>query len=76
MAKRRAGNPDWGKGKPIGPVPATITEFERVVKKLMLQPDQYVRSTLLRKWARKKKDSKYIPEPLLQAWGFEIDSGL
>jgi hypothetical protein len=76
MAKRRAGNPNWGKGKPIGAMAATVTEFEQVVKKLMLRPDEYVRSIRLRKWARKKKDSRYIPEPLLQAWGFEIDRAL
>jgi len=67
MAKRR-GNPNWGKPEPIGPVVPTITEFEQVVKEFKLQPDQYIRSTRLREWARKNKNSKYIPEPLLEAW--------
>jgi hypothetical protein len=75
MAKRR-GNPNWGKPEPIGPVVPTITEFEQVVKEFKLQPDQYLRSTRLREWARKNKNSKYIPEPLLEAWGFEIESTL
>jgi hypothetical protein len=75
MAKRR-GNPNWGKPEPIGPVVPTITEFEQVVKEFKLQPDQYIRSTRLREWARKNKNSKYIPEPLLEAWGFEIESTL
>jgi hypothetical protein len=75
MARRR-GNPNWGKPEPIGPVTPTITEFEQVVKEFKLQPDQYVRSTRLREWARKNKNSKYIPEPLLEAWGFEIESTL
>ena len=30
----------------------------------------------LREWARRNKNSKYIPEPLLEAWGFEIESTL
>jgi predicted metal-binding protein len=67
MAKRR-GNPNWGKPEPIGPIVPTITEFEQVVKEYKLSPDQYLRST--------NKNSKYIPEPLLEAWGFEIESTL
>jgi len=75
MAKRR-GNPNWGKPEPIGPVTPTITEFEQVVHEYKLSPDQYLRSTRLREWARRNKNSKYIPEPLLEAWGFEIESTL
>jgi hypothetical protein len=73
MAKRR-GNPNWG--KPSGPVIPAIIEFERVVREFKLQPEQYARSTRLREWARHNKNSKYIPEPLLEAWGFEIESVL
>jgi hypothetical protein len=75
MAKRR-GNPNWGKPEPIGPVVPTITSFEMVVKEYKLTPDQYIRSTRLREWARRNKNSKYIPEALLEAWGFEIESTL
>jgi hypothetical protein len=75
MAKRR-GNPNWGKPEPIGPITPTITEFEQVVNEYKLSPDQYLRSTRLREWARRNKNSKYIPEPLLEAWGFEIESTL
>jgi hypothetical protein len=75
MAKRR-GNPNWGKPEPIGPVVPTVTSFEQVVKEFKLTPDQYIRSTRLREWARRNKNSKYIPEPLLEAWGFEIESTL
>src|ERR1700712_1437848 len=75
MAKRR-GNPNWGKPEPIGPVVPTVTSFEMVVKEFKLTPDQYIRSTRLREWARRNKNSKYIPEALLEAWGFEIESTL
>ena len=54
MAKRR-GNPNWGKPEPIGPVVPTVTSFELVVKEYKLTPDQYVRSTRLREWARRNK---------------------
>ena len=53
-----------------------LTNAGGVVKEFKLQPDQYIRSTRLREWARKNKNSKYIPEPLLEAWGFEIESTL
>jgi len=75
MAKRR-GNPNWGKPEPIGPVVPTVTSFEQIVKEFKLNPDQYIRSTRLREWARRNKNSKYIPEALLEAWGFEIESAL
>jgi hypothetical protein len=75
MAKRR-GNPNWGKPEPIGPVVPTVTSFEQVVKEFKLTPDQYLRSTRLREWARRNKNSKYIPETLLEGWGFEIESSL
>jgi len=73
MAKRR-GNPNWGKPLMVGPPP--VIEFERVVREFKLRPEQYIRSTRLREWARHNKNSKYIPEPLLEAWGFEIESVL
>jgi hypothetical protein len=49
------------------------TEFERVTREFELQPDQYIRSIRLREWARRNKNSRFIPEPLLSAWGFGID---
>ncbi len=73
MVKRR-GNPNWGKPQIVGP-PA-ITEFEQVTREFKVRPDQYIRSTRLREWARRNKNSKYIPEPLLEAWGFEIEMTL
>ena len=75
MAKRR-GNPNWGKPEPMGQMTPIITEFEQVVRKFNLEPDQYIRSIRLREWASRNKSSKYIPEPLLEAWGFEIESTL
>ncbi len=73
MAKRR-GNPNWGKPETNSPVTPTITEFEKVTREFKLQPEQYITSTRLREWARCNKNSKFIPEPLLEAWGFEVES--
>jgi len=65
------GNPNWGKPEEATP---TITEFEKKVIELDLTPDQYVGSEELRKWAAKMRNIRYVPEPLLAAWGFEIDT--
>jgi len=70
MGKR--GNPNWGKPASFPVVPA-VSAFEEAVKELKLQPDQYVHSQRLREWASRNKNSKFIPESLLQAWGFETD---
>jgi hypothetical protein len=75
MAKRR-GNPNWGKPEPSGPIVPSITEFELIIRELNLQPDQYITSTRVREWARRNKNSKFLPEPLLEEWGFEVESSL
>ncbi len=51
----------------------SVSSFEEAVKEFKLQPDQYVHSQRLREWAWQNKNSKFIPEALLQAWGFETN---
>jgi hypothetical protein len=70
MARR--GNPNWGK-LAIGSLVPIVTSFELVAKEYKLVPDQYLSSERLREWARKNRHSKYIPEPLLKAWGFDTE---
>ena len=67
----RAGNPNWG--KPEQPATPTLTEFEMKVAELSLTPDQYFRSGELRAWAAAHKNTRYVPEPLLKAWGLAPD---
>ena len=68
----RRGNPNWGKPMPLTQAPSA-SSFEAAVKNLKLRPDQYVDSPHLREWARRHKDSKFVPEALLKAWGFKGD---
>jgi hypothetical protein len=70
---KRRGNPNWGKlgSGPVGPV---VTEFEKTAEEYKLMPDQYLQSSELREWARRNRNSKFIPEALLEAWGFEIEA--
>ena len=75
MAKRR-GNPNWGKPEMNGPAIPTISEFEQVAREFNLKPEQYIHSTQLREWASRNRNSKFIPESLLEAWGFEVESTL
>jgi hypothetical protein len=68
MAKRR-GNPNWGKAASYT-IPVEPSSFESLVKKLKLSPEQYEGSGLLKGWALRHKDSKYVPQELLEAWKF------
>lgn len=72
MVKRR-GNPNWGKPEPPGQV-NMVSTFESLVKTLKLSPEQYHESQVLREWVLQNKDHKYVPQDLLQAWGFTAKS--
>jgi hypothetical protein len=69
---KRRGNPNWGKAE-AGPVVPVVTEFEKTADEYKLPPDQYLQSSELREWAKRNRNSKFIPEPLLTAWGLEIE---
>ncbi|WP_158790363.1 hypothetical protein [Granulicella sp. L60] len=75
MAKRR-GNPNWGKADQQGPVVIVPSSFEQIVEEFGLTPAQYISSARLREWARLNKNSKYVPEMLLEEWGFGVDSAV
>ncbi len=49
------------------------TSFEQVVERLGLSPSEYATSEELREWARKHKDTKYVPTRLLKLWGFDVN---
>ena len=68
------GNPNWGKQDQ--PTTPTITEFEKKVIELNLQPDEYVRSEELKAWVSRNRNTRYVPEPLLAAWGFPVDASI
>jgi hypothetical protein len=69
MAKRR-GNPNWG--KPALPSISEPSAFEKLVKSLRLAPHQYLGSRALREWVQKNKDQKYVPQDVLDAFGFDV----
>jgi hypothetical protein len=62
-------NSNWG--KPSGDIPNAPTSFEEMVRGLKLSEKEYGSSIQLREWAQKHKDSKYVPQELLEAWGIE-----
>ncbi len=70
---KRRGNPNWGKPD-SGPGVPTISEFEKKADELKLTADEYLQSSQLRAWARRNMKSKFVPEYLLKAWGFEIEA--
>jgi hypothetical protein len=50
-----------------------ITEFEKKIIELNLTPDMYIGSEALRVWAAAHKNTRYVPESLLKAWGMAPD---
>ncbi len=64
---RKKGNQNWG--KPAENIPHTPSSFEQMVRQLNLSEKEYRSSTPLKAWAQKHKDSKYVPQDLLEAWG-------
>jgi hypothetical protein len=68
MLKRR-GNPGWTQGiQGENSLPPGPSEFEKVVKRLKLGPEQYASSAQLREWVEKNWRQKFVPEKLLRAW--------
>jgi hypothetical protein len=63
-----------GQADQQGPVVIVPSSFEQIVEEFGLTPEQYVSSTRLREWVRLNKNSKYVPETLLEEWGFEVVS--
>jgi len=69
---RRRGNQNWG--KPMPPTPATPSEFEMVVKRLRLKPENYASSRELKEWCKRNRNRCYVPESLLQECEMGIDN--
>jgi len=44
-----------------------------MVRRLKLSEKEYLNSIPLKEWAKKHKDSKYVPQDLLEAWGIEAN---
>jgi hypothetical protein len=44
-----------------------------MVRRLKLSEKEYRSSIPLRQWAQKHKNSKYVPQDLLEAWGIEVN---
>jgi hypothetical protein len=70
-AKRKRGNPNWG--RPIQPSLALPTEFELRVRQLQLTKEMYTSSRELRAWCKQNRNRVYIPEWLLEEWGITVD---
>jgi hypothetical protein len=70
-AKRKRGNPNWG--RPIQPSLALPTEFEMRVRQLQLTKETYSSSRQLRAWCERNRNRLYVPEWLLKEWGISVD---
>lgn len=52
--------------------PEYATEFERVAAEIGVSEQYYEFSDPLRLWVRRHKNSRYVPEWLLDKWGMEV----
>lgn len=61
----------WSSGTYIDPVPDEPTAFEQKVKRLGLanSPEKWPQSVALRAWVKSHKNSRYVPEWLVQELG-------
>ena len=71
-AKRKRGNPNWG--KPPQSPPPLLTEFEVQVERLRLSKAEYVGSAQLKHWCERNRNRCYVPKWLLQEWGITVES--
>jgi len=71
LPKKRRGNPNWG--RPLPPIPALATEFERRVTHLELTEVMYASSRELRTWCEGNRNRLYVPEWLLAEWDMVVD---
>jgi hypothetical protein len=69
---KKHGNPNCGEPEQPQALTPTATEFEQMAQKLNLEPNEYVKSVHLREWAQRNRYFKYVPEPLLRAWGLRV----
>jgi hypothetical protein len=71
---KRRGNPNWGRSSaPIANLAQPgETEFEKIVAEFKLEPEQWPTSIRLRGWVEAHKNSRYVPEDLLKAYGFAV----
>jgi hypothetical protein len=44
-----------------------------MVRRLNLSEKEYRSSVPLKEWVQKHKDSKYVPQDLLEAWGIVVN---
>lgn len=72
--RKRVGNPNWGKPlDSLMPYPVLPSAFELQVEKLGLKPELYSASLELRAWVRLHYKTAYVPEGLLERWGYSIE---
>jgi hypothetical protein len=53
-------------------LPNRPTAFEAFVTKLKLKEGEWAKSDRLKKWVFSHRDSRYVPESLLQAWDMRL----
>ena len=49
-----------------------VTRFDKEVKRLRLKPAQFETSVALKRWVRKNRSRRFVPEYLLNHWKLDV----
>ena len=72
---RKRGNVNWGRTMVYTTTPPiTYCAFDKIVEGYHLKPMEYEASAPLRDWVRRHRNSHFVPENLLEAWGFQVEA--
>jgi len=76
--KQKPTNRNWGKAMSLEDKYGAhnISEFDKIVAKLQLTPDQYEHSQSLRNWIERHHKQHYVPEYLLLQLNIRIEVDL
>jgi len=61
----------WSSGGSINVAPS-ISEFDALVARLGLTEEQFADSAELKAFAKRYRNTKFIPEWLLDRWGYRV----
>jgi len=67
---KRNMNINWGKPMPVVGV-GTPTRWDILLKRLGITEIEAINHPVAKQWARQHRNSAYIPEEILKAWGLD-----
>lgn len=67
---------ELGKSHPLRRADSHPHHFRRAHFFAGTLPEEFESSVVLKEWVSRNKNHKYVPQDLLEAWGFTVEVGL